>query len=181
MPDLATGAQFDELFRSFRRSAVRLETRQTYRTEVEAKPLRQFLAGEPVDLDWFRPWVDDVRSAVQAGRQFRRVRLFQDPLTDYLRFELWMCQFNIEAGEQMTYLPVAEADRLNLPNYDYWLFDNERLALMYFTNDGVPQGAQIVTDSAIVDCHQRWLNQAAEHAIPYREFADTHPVHATTT
>jgi hypothetical protein len=178
MMALIQGSDFDDLFRSFTRSAVRLETRQVYTTEEEREPLRRFLASEAIPLDWFTPWLDDVSAATEAGRQFRRVRIFTEPLTDYLRFELWTCQFNVAAGEDILYLQLDRATALNLPAYDYWLFDDERLALMYFTGDGAPLGAQLVTDPAVVRSHSRWLELAASAAIPYERFAATHPVEA---
>lgn len=178
MTALVWGPEFDELFRSFTRSAVRLETRQVYTTDEEREPLRRFLAGQAVPLDWFRPWLDNVSAAVGHGREFRRVRVFTEPLTEYLRFELWVCQYNAAAGEDIRYIRADQAAALNLPGYDYWLFDDERLALMYFTPDGIPLGAQIVSDPAVVSSHGRWLEQAAASAIPYEKFAADHPVAA---
>lgn len=178
MTALVWGSEFDQLFRSFARSAVRLETRQAYATDEEREPLRRFLAGQPVPLDWFAPWVDDVSTATAAGREFRRIRVFTEPLSDYLRFELWVCQYNAAAGEDIRYLHADRAAALNLPGYDFWVFDDERLALMYFTQEGTPLGAQIVTDPAVVYSHNRWLEQAAGAAIPYEKFAADHPVAA---
>lgn len=177
-PTLIQGSDFDELFRSFTRSAIRLETRAQYTTDAEREPLRRFLAGEPVPLDWFAPWVADVSAATAAGRTFRRVRVFTDPLPNYLLFELWVCQYNAAAGEDIRYLHADRAAELNLPAYDYWLFDDERLALMYFTDDGTPLGAQLVTDAATVRSHGRWLEQAVADAVPYERFAADHPVAA---
>ena len=176
MTVLVWGPEFDELFRSFTSSAVRLETRQVYTTDEEREPLRRFLAGESVPLDWFEPWVGDVSTATGAGREFRRVRVFAEPLPDYLRFELWVCQYNAAVGEDIRYLHADRAAALNLPDYDYWLFDDEHLALMYFTDEGTPLGAQLVTDPAVVRSHSRWLEQATANAIPYERFAADHPV-----
>ena len=178
MTALVWGSDFDDLFRSFTRSAVRLETRPEYATQEEREPLRRFLAGDAVPLDWFAPWLRNVAAATAAGRQFRRVRLFAEPLSDYLRFELWTCRFNASAGEDIRYLHADRAAGLNLPAYDYWLFDEERLALMYFTDDGAPRGAQLVTDRAVVRSHSHWLELAAAGAIPYEQFAAAHPVDA---
>lgn len=178
MRDFVSGERFAELFRSFTRSAVRLETRPVYAAEDERVPFQRFLERRPVPLGWFEPWLRDVALATSEGRQFRRVRVYGEPLTDYMQFELWTCQYNVEAGEDIRYLPVEFVQDLNLPGYDYWLFDDELLALMYFTEAGEPTGAQLVEDPAVVATHYRWFEAAAAGSIPYKEFAANHPVTA---
>jgi hypothetical protein len=174
LPGTMTGrisrAELGELVRTFRRSARRLETRRNYVVENEQEPLRRFLAGEPDDYTWFRPWLDQIRQRTSRGSAFSRVRVVPETLTDYLRFELDICRHNVAAGEDVRYLPTARARRLNLPDYDYYLFDDETLALMCFTGDDVPDGAHVVTDPAIVTSHRGWLDQAAEAAFTYEEY-----------
>lgn len=179
MREYVSGDSFNELFRTFSRSAVRLETRPAYVTDDERLPLERFLERRPVPLAWFKPWLHDVLLATSSGRQYRRVRIYDEPLTEYLRFELWTCQYNVEAGEDIRYLPTETATSLHLPGYDYWLFDDELLALMYFTEAGEPLGAQLVDDAAVVATHRRWFEVAAGNSTPYEKFAAAHPVEAT--
>lgn len=179
MSALVTGDEFAALFTGFDRTAVRLETRDRYAMADEAEPCRRFLAGAPVPIEWFSPWLDLVSRAVSDGKRFRRVRVVPEPLTDYLRFELWLCQFNVEAGEDIAYVDSDIAAALLLPPYDYWLFDNERLARMHFDRAGHLLGAEIVTDPDAVDHHGRAWETAYAGATPYRQYAAHHPVTAT--
>lgn len=169
MTDRISRAELGELLRTFRHSARRLETRSNYVVENEREPLRKFVAGEPDDYTWFRPWLEQIQQRTGKGARFERVRVVPEVLTDYLRFELEISGHNAAAGEEIRYLTAAKARAMNLPDYDYYVFDDETLALMYFTPDDVPDGAQVVTDPAIVASHRQWLDLAAVAAATYEE------------
>lgn len=172
MTQLVTGEAFSDLFRTFTRSARRMETRDRYAVEKEAAPLAQFLDGGPVKMAWFRGWLDNVRSMTRDGRPFSRVRLYSDPLSEYLRFEAWMCQFNVEAGEDIRYLDRDQATELGLPNCDYWLFDDDRLAVLHFDDGDKPLGAEIITDIDQVEQHRTWLETAVANSTDFAAFAE---------
>lgn len=164
MADRLAGADFAELFRTFEHTAFRLETRPFYTAPVEAEPFAQFLAGGPVDLDWFQPWLKTVRAVVEQGKRMERVRIIDDPLTDYQRFEMSMSQHNVAAGEIIHYLHRTAASAVGLPvGGDWWLFDSLRLAHMDFAADGHFLGTTTVTDPAVVLQHNG-LRDLAVHA-----------------
>ena len=56
------GPAFEDLFRTFAKSAFHLEVDDAYDTPEESEPFRRFLAGEPDDLAWHPPWLDLVRA-----------------------------------------------------------------------------------------------------------------------
>ena len=62
------------------------------------------------DLDWLRPWLDDVRAATKAGRAFQRVRRLTDPLTEYLRWQMEVTPANAEAGSKAARILADDAD-----------------------------------------------------------------------
>ncbi|CRK59187.1 hypothetical protein [Alloactinosynnema sp. L-07] len=66
-----------------------------------------------------RPWLDRIRADTAAGKTYRRVRMVTDPLTDYLRFELGVTDYNIAAGEQIRVLTDAQVVELWLPRQDF--------------------------------------------------------------
>ena len=108
MADLITGEAFGQLFRIFQHSARRLETRDRYRDHEEDEAFARYLAGGPEDPGYVASrdsWLDGtIRAGVDAGRRFRRVRVVPEPLTPYLRFGLYHCAFNVDAGEDIRYL-----------------------------------------------------------------------------
>lgn len=182
MADLITGEAFGRLFRTFQRSARRLETRDCYRDPEEDEALARFLAGSPEDPGYVASreyWLSGtIRAAVDADQRFARVRVVPEPLTPYLRFGLFHCRFNVDAGEDIRYLARDRANALDLPGHDFWLFDDERLALLWFTTDDRLLGAQIVTEPAVVRQHARWLDRAEAHATPYRDYLAAAPARA---
>jgi len=180
--DLITGEAFGQLFRTFQHSARRLETRERYRDPEEDHAFTRYLNGSPENPSYLASrdyWLDGtVRAAVNAGRRFTRVRVVPEPLTPYLRFGLYHCAFNVDAGEDIRYLTQDRANALDLPGHDFWLFDEQRLALLWFTTDDRLLGAQISTEPAVVGQHARWLDLAEAHAMPYHEYRTSDPTRA---
>src|ERR1035441_6565819 len=75
----------DDLLRSFRRSAFRFETRSTYALSYEQADFDRFLAGSPVpppELDWWRPWLEEISRLTAEGKTVSRVRVLDEPPSD---------------------------------------------------------------------------------------------------
>ncbi|MGI5289169.1 DUF6879 family protein [Nonomuraea polychroma] len=171
--DLVSGDEFEKLFSSFERSAFRLETRERYHlAKDEEEPLRRFLAEEPDDLAWMSGWLDLMRHHVREGRSVRRVRVVSRPFSDYTRFSMSVARHSIPAGDQIRYLDRVKAERLGFPFSDWWLFDDQRLALLHLDEEDVLHGAEIITDSEIVARHRTWRDIAWRNAIPLEEFVN---------
>lgn len=168
MTDLVRGDDFAALFRTFRRSAWRWEAQGVYHQPDEAEAWQRWRAGVPVenDLDWLQPWLDEVRAATRAGKRFQRVRLLTDPLTEYLRWQDDVTPLNIAAGEEIRQLSAAMAADLDLPEHDFWLFDDEWLAVLHFLPDGL-DGAEIITEAATVTRYRTLRDTAWDHAVSF--------------
>jgi hypothetical protein len=174
MADLISPAAFGHLFRRFQHSAWRWEAQGAYHQADEVEPWQRWRGGIPVvdDLDWLRPWLDDVRAATKAGRAFQRVRKLTDPLTEYLRWQMEVTPANIDAGEEIRLLPDHAARELGLPAHDFWIFDETQVAVLHFSPDGLT-GAEIVTEPATVARYKSWRNIAWTAAVPFDDFAKT--------
>jgi hypothetical protein len=136
----------------------------------EAESFRKFLAGEPYDLDWHQTWLADIRSITASGRQMQRVRLVSVPPTDYQRFELAVTPTNLAAGEDIRVLPRSHAAGLDLPDHDYWLFDDARLGIMHFDDNGLFHGIEMIEDPATVTAHHAAYDRALRHAMTYTDY-----------
>ena len=170
MPDIISGEDFVDLFRTFQHTAFRLEVRTAYGVPDEDEPYRRFLAGEDPGLDWFQPWLTLMRQETAAGKRVERVRLIDDPPSDYLRFELWGTPYNLDAGEDIRYLDRGNADRLGLPEYDWWLFDSRTLARLVFGENDRFLGVTLHDDPAEVLRHAQWRDAAWHHAVTYARY-----------
>ena len=149
-----TDEEFNDLTHNFVSTAFRLEQQPTYAVDMD-EDYDRFLAGERFDaaeMPGFPDWLGHVRDLTAAGRRMERVRVHQDPPTDYQRYALWVGQWNVEAGEVIHYttrdraaevglLPVAGDD-------DWWLFDDARLVVMEFDTAGERTRARLATDEA---------------------------------
>jgi hypothetical protein len=170
-----TGEDFNSIFESFERTAFRLETLPHYAVPIEAEAFADFLAGRPFNIDWHRPWLDTMAGHIQAGRTVQRVRVMDEPPTPYQRFELAVTPHNLAIGEDIRVLRMSAARALNLPELDFWLFDDARIVVMQFDAGGVLLDAEVSDDAARVAIHREARDRALAHAVPYVEYMAVHP------
>jgi Family of unknown function (DUF6879) len=76
------------------------------------------------------------------------------------------------AREDIRYLPRGRAAVLRLPlEVDWWLLDDERLVLMYFTSAGEVAGKILITEPGIVARYREWRDLALRNASTAEEVA----------
>ena len=178
MPAKLGTAEFDALFTGFERSARRWETRSRYDVDEERSQLRAFLAGElpaqysPTHGEW---WRENMRSKTAAGKRFERVRVMNEPLTDYNRYMVYACRNATANGEDARFMLRRLANELDLPDHDFWVFDSALLVLMRWTADDRRLGHDVVTDPDIVARHEAWIDLAMAHSTPYRDYIAEDP------
>jgi hypothetical protein len=176
MGEPLTDEQLDELLENFRDTAFRMETRRQYALSYERAVYERFLAGEEpppaTQIDWWRPWLDWVGQLTAQGRRLQRVRVLDDPPTDYQRFSLWGGRWNVQAGEQISYLARATAAELGIPAaQDWWLFDAVTLVVVRFGAADDLAGQELVTDPQVVARYRRWRDLAITRSRPAENVA----------
>jgi len=163
------GEPFAALFDTYERTAVRLEIKDRYAASpAEIEAARKFREGEPDDRAWHKPWLDAVRRRKAQGKTMQRVRVVTLPLSQYATFSFHNAVNNIEAGEQIQYL--ARTDAAGLPGYDFWVFDDTRLAVLQFDAADILLGAELTQDPEAVTAHRKHFNDAWTRSIPRTEF-----------
>ena len=154
----------------FGHSAWRLELLDWYTSPATEKRLARFLAGEQVTAEERAPWLSMLRRDRGAGKTIGRVHVIREPLTDYLRYELACYQSSFAAGEDIRILPADLAAGLDLPGFDFWLFDagqpGARVAVNVYGERGAWLHAEIITDPGFVADCCRWRDAAMSRAIP---------------
>lgn len=171
MSRLLSGQAFTDFVLSYEDTAFRLEGRERYSEVEEAEPLRRFLAGQP-DYAWNNEWAAMIRRRTALGQVMSRVRIVSKPHSDYTRFGIALARVNVTAGEDIRYLPRDRAVSLHLPSHDFWLIDSSKVGILHFGDDDTLLGAEIATESAVVDQHCRWRELAWDAATPLAEYAD---------
>ncbi len=135
--------------------AFHLERNDSYNVASEDEPYGRWQRGEPDDYAWLQDWLGFLREATAAGTKVQRVRIVTIPHADYTRFGLVIGRLNAEAGEDLRYLPRRMTEDIDLPAEDYWLFDDDKLVLSVFSEDGRTGGFARETS-------EQWLRQCVD-------------------
>jgi hypothetical protein len=170
VPDLIPFDEITHQFTEFEHSAWRLETQRGYATDRESPNWAPFQRGESFGYSPASPWHANVRAQTRAGKRFERVRLVDEPPTEGQRFLLATGLGSVEAGEDIRNLWRSDAERLSLPDHDFWLFDARTVIRFDIDDQGVTLGVRIFEDAETVirACQAR---EAAWHfAVPTRAF-----------
>jgi len=113
-------------------------------------------------------WLALMTALRKSGKRIERVRLISEPASDYSRYRLWLCRYNVDAGEDIRYLNRENA--AGLPDHDYWLFDSTRLYTVRFDEADDLVGFESVEDPATVLQHNYWRDVAWHYTIPHAEY-----------
>lgn len=169
---LVQGEAFNDLFRQAKREAFHLEVKDDY-YPPDYLPLVRFLAGEPDDYEWFQPWLDHVRDTTSRGVAVNRARVVTVPHNDYTRYAKHVARLNIEAGEDVRYLPRYRISPEALTTDDWWLFDDEVVAFTVFdSGTGRWLGGAVTTDSRIVEYVRTVKERVWALAVPLSQYSE---------
>lgn len=167
LTDGGPGTDFWQAFLEFKRSAWRFEQQPAYFIGYEHKQFDDFLAGHPkppTENPDLGDWMKQVARQAAEGKTVGRVRILDEPPTDYQRWMLWMDRWNREAGETIQYLSRSGARRSGLlpaaSGPDWWLFDDERLVLMHFDVEYRRIKVELLVDEPEVVQARRWRELA---------------------
>ncbi|MGH3823993.1 MAG: DUF6879 family protein [Pseudonocardiaceae bacterium] len=145
-----TPEEFDQSFDRFEFSAFRLEVLQRYAVSAEDARMRAFREGTPRPERSVRtsPWLQRIAATTMAGKAWSRLHLIQEPLSEYLRYELIGYVESCACGEEIR-LAYPPDERPAL--VDFWLFDSSTpgafAVLMHYSDDGEVLGYEYVDKS----------------------------------
>jgi hypothetical protein len=156
----------------FEHTAFRLELQPSYAEPEEDSLFAAFLRGEeadPASVPELSEWYRRIAQHVREGKHIERVRVQQEPPTDYQRFERQLDRWNLAAGEIMRYMTEEQARRAGLlpsaAGADWWLLDSSRLIVMRFAPGGRRIRNEIITDPAEVIRACMWRDLAVHHSV----------------
>jgi hypothetical protein len=122
------------------------------------------------DSEYWRPWVDLVRAAVDRGVMVRRARVVSEPVSAYIRFEYAGTPVNIAAGEQVRWLPRRLASDIGLPGNDFWLIDSRAVRFNLFTGEGDLAEPQYTEDPVTAKLCADAFEAVWERATPHERY-----------
>ena len=161
----------------FCNSAFRLEARQYYDSPKEREWFERWRqTGEvPAFTPDNDPWCKLVAKAQAAGKTMQRVRLVEEPPTDYVRFELQCQHHSVDAGEDVRVTVVkpvrdfAVNDDPLSEMFDFWLFDEETVVELEYDREGRFVAAYEVTDTDYR--YRAYRSMALKRSIPLKEYS----------
>lgn len=120
------------------RSAWRLETLPVYTVPQEAEEFAAWRAGRAPALQTpeTSAWLAELRDTTARGFSWGRVHVVDQPLSTYLRYELWGYQANAAAGEDIRIANRASHPDLDLLRRDFWLVDDAIAVWMEYDAEG---------------------------------------------
>ena len=165
-------ASFAQLFRTFRRSAFRLETLSHYSVLEETEEFQRFLRGEPLPKEKNADWTGLVSSAVAAGKSLERVHLLPSVLSPYLRFELeWAYPFSAHAGESIRLLTEAAPAAIRaMASEDFWMFDDELVIRMRYDSEGRFLAPEVVQRADDIDRYRQTVARIMPYTTTFSEY-----------
>lgn len=154
---------------TFRHSAVHLETLPYYQADLDA--FDRWRAGQletTVHLPDFAAWQSLVRTHTIAGRRMARVRILDEPPTEYQLFEVWLSQWNELAGESVRAIARSRAETIGLlpAGFDFWVLDEEVLLVMTHDRNGLLGEVPVVTNPGRVNKALELWHLAHDHSEP---------------
>ncbi|MCC8452744.1 DUF6879 family protein [Streptomyces rochei] len=169
-------ATFAELLANTRHTAVHLEMRDVYAVGDERDDFENFLRTGVPNLDparsFWPQWMPLVKDAVARGVVMRRARIVSEPVTDYIRYEHAITPLNLQAGEDVRWLPRRHASDIPLPGNDFWLLDERLVQFHHFsgTGDWAPDGKERTTAPAAVALCSAAFETVWERGIPHEKY-----------
>jgi hypothetical protein len=170
-----TPEEFDALFDTFHHTVARLEALPAYDVGgQEAVRIQAFREGRPRPLRSVAtdPWLARIAvSTITAGKRWTRVRVIDEPLTEYQRYQLASHQESQAAGERVLIAPRSAVGDVGP---DFWLFDeadpDAHAVAMRYDPEGRWLGATLVTGRDEVRELSERLQAVVARAVPLNEF-----------
>ena len=162
---------FGRLFEVFEHTAWRLETRRRYASDEITDTYAQFSRGEAPAWDLTTPWSVTIRNKTASGASVGRVRILDTPPTDGQRYLLAHARKNAALGEDIQCLKRADAQRLQLPEEDFWIFDSRLVALLNFDAHDNLVDVELITEPAAVNRYAQARDAARHYAVPHETYA----------
>ncbi len=160
---------FAELLEATRASVIRFEMRDSY-DESEQGYTEWQATGDTSAYDW-GDHLAVIRAAAARGVRVRRVRVVSEPLSEYMRWEHACTGTNVEAGEDIRWLPRTSAADLMLPGADCWLFDHRVVRWNFQRGDGTnPREYTFSSDPRVIRDITAAFEIAWDRATPHEEY-----------
>ncbi|KIZ14445.1 hypothetical protein SNA_35765 [Streptomyces natalensis ATCC 27448] len=129
-------------------------------------------AGKPLDpAERWQDWLNIVKETTKRGVKVRRARIVSEPVSDYIRFEHSVTDgLNINAGEEVSWLPRRQATGLALPGNDFWVFDDKEALINHFDGEGESLQHEYTEERRLVSFLSSTFETVWQKAVPHVQY-----------
>lgn len=149
--------------------AFRLETLPQYLVPQEAELFADWKAGRLIPAR--TPENNELIARLQrdAKRGFRRYRvhILDQPLTAYLRFELYLYCDSVAVGSEVYVVDRDAQPDLATLHEDFWLYDDEIGVRMFYDDEGYFLYPELIDD---LEPYREMRDTALRHAEPLTDY-----------
>lgn len=118
-------------------------------------------------MAWHEPYLQLLKQTHQHGKQVQRVRVIPRPSNNYFRFEFKIgYQANLKAGEDIRLIDRSIVARPDTPLIDFWLFDDDLVALLRYDKRGRLLDTEYYDDKDYLERMTKFRDGLLEHSTP---------------
>ena len=121
-------------FNSFKKSAFRVETLQSYNVNEEKEAYKYFQQHKQLLDGFWKDWHDIIKQAKLRWAIMQRVHLIHFPITPYISFEMEFYKKSMMYWEEIFYLPFEDCS-VEVDS-DFWIFDDITVLKTFYGEDG---------------------------------------------
>ena len=152
----------DELISTFKKSAKRLEILQEFHIEGgEWENFQKFKNGEVASaFPELVDWNEQIAEWTKQGKTVERVRVFENPLSDYLKYEIFEAYAPCAlSGQKVNFVSRKQLDKIagKKKMKDFWIFDDKFVFEMDYDENHNYCGGRIVDGAEEKEIYQKLL------------------------
>ncbi len=135
--------EFEEIFsnalKKVKRKFTKLETKQYYQCDMDEN-YHSFLNGKyeklsNVFLVFYKEWPSIIEKK-KKNIEFRRLHLVTEPITDYIKYEMYFYLIGSKSGEKIKILDYEKANINPSEIDDFIIFDENELIINHHNKNG---------------------------------------------
>ena len=154
-----------ELISTFKKSAKRLEILQEFHIEGgEWENFQKFKRGEVAPaFPELVEWKEQLAEWTKQGKTVERVRVFENPLSDYLKYEILEAYAPCAlSGQKVNFVSRKQLEKVvgKKQVKDFWIFDDKYVYEMDYDENHNYCGGRIVDGTAEKEIYKKLLENS---------------------
>lgn len=162
-------AEFDRM----EREAFRLQQYQSY-AGVKGPEWEAWQAGKPLPVitPENHPWLKKVAGYIAAGRRVYDVHIVEWPLAEYMKYALALIPIEMSDGSEFFMVDRENHSDLATLTEDFWMFDEQRVAVMCY--DEQERFVEAAEPTEPIEVYIARRDLLMTYAVPFEQWMAEH-------